>query len=220
MTAFSKYLKDIRKRISKYGSKKLIEKLVIVAIVGVICLIAGSVLFEDAYKKNDKNAVNTLASSGQEPGANGGTTAGPSSVEAMKLTGGASKDETEINLGFILSKIKGAGKVEVMITYVSGNEAIPAVDVNSSESNTQEKDKEGGTRNIKESNRQNSIVYEENQGVKKPFVVKELMPKVKGVVIVADGAGDAEVKMDLTRAAQALLDVAAYKIQVFQRSKN
>ena len=220
MTVFSKFFNDIRKRISKYGSKKIIEKAAIVAIVGVICLIAGSVLFEDQLKKNDKDNSTALTTAGQVQGVKGETTTGPSAAEAMKVTNGESRDETETSLGYILSKIKGAGKVDVMITYISGNEAVPAVDVNASESSTQEKDKEGGSRNIKESNRENSIVYEENQGVKKPFVVKEIMPKVKGVVIVADGAGDTEVAINLTRAAQALLDVAAHKIQVFQRSKN
>lgn len=220
MTGFSKFFNNLRKRISKYGSKKIIEKAAIVAIVGVICLIAGSVLFEDQLKKNDKDNSTALTTAGQVQGVKGETSAEPSAAEAMRVTSGESRDETETSLGYILSKIKGAGKVDVMITYISGNEAVPAVDVKASESSTQEKDKEGGSRNIKENNRENSIVYEENQGVKKPFVVKEIMPKVKGVVIVADGAGDVEVAINLNKAAQALLDVAAHKIQVFQRSKN
>jgi stage III sporulation protein AG len=214
MNGLGKLLKDLKTRLKKYGSKKIIEKAVIVAIVGVICLIAGSVLFEDTLKKTGDTPASSTARNQQS------NPADSTAAETMKQTNGGVKSETEEKLRSILSQIKGAGKVDVMITFVSGSESVPAVDVNSTENSTQEKDKEGGSRDIKENNKQNSIVYEENQGVKKPFVVKEILPKVKGVVIVAEGAGDAEVKNNLTRAAQALLEVAAHKVQVFQKSGN
>ncbi len=47
---------------------------------------------------------------------------------------------------------------------------------------------------LKQADKENKIIYDEEQGVKKPFILKELLPKVKGVVIVADGAGDIEIK--------------------------
>ncbi len=215
MNKFISIMKDIKAKISKNGSKKIIEKAVIIAIVGAICLIAGSVLFEDNQNKTqinqlDQNSALAVQQSKTQSDA----------VEAMKQTKDETKSEMEENLRSILSKIKGAGKVDVMITFVSGNESVPVYDVNTTQSSTQEKDKEGGARDIKESSKDNKIVYEESQGTKKPFVVKELLPKVKGVVIVADGAGNAEVKNNLSMAAQALLEVADYKIQVFQRSDN
>jgi len=214
MNKLTQLIKNIKAKLSSYGSKKIIEKAVIVAIAGAICLIAGSVLFEDTIKKNSVTpAAATVNGELQAP-------AHPTAAEAMKRTDVEYKSETEEKLKSILSKIKGAGEVDVMITFVSSNEAVPAVDVTTSQNTTQEKDKEGGTRNINETNKENSIVYEESQGVKKPFVVKEILPKVKGVVIVAEGAGDAEVRSNLTKAAQALLEVSAHKIQVFQRKSD
>ncbi len=214
MNKLTKIMKKIKLRLVSYGSKKIIEKAAIVAIAGIICLIAGSVLFEDTLKKNNVGpAAVTVSGEKQVP-------ADQTSAETLKRTDVESKSEMEENLRSILSQINGAGKVDVMITFVSGNESVPAVDVTTSQNTTQEKDKEGGARDIKESNKENSIVYEESQGVKKPFVVKEILPRVKGVVIVAEGAGDAEVRSNLTKAAQALLEVAAHKIQVFQRRRN
>lgn len=215
MNKLTEFLKDMKKRIGKYGSRKIIEKAVIIAIVGVICLIAGSVIFEDSFKqKGNTPAVNTTGENKAE------TSSSLAAAEAGKLTKGEGKSEMEEKLRDILSQIKGAGKVDVMITFVSGSESIPATDVNSSDSSTQEKDKEGGARDIKENSLENSIVYEESQGVKRPFVVKEILPEVKGVVIVAQGGGDPEVKSNLTKAAQALLEVAAHRIQVFQSRNN
>lgn len=214
MNKLTQIVKKIRLRLGSYGSKKIIEKAAIVAIAGVICLIAGSVLFEDTINKNNVTpAAITVSGEKQAP-------VDQTAAETIKRTDVESKSEMEENLRSILSQINGAGKVDVMITFVSGNESVPAVDVTTSQNTTQEKDKEGGARDIKENNKENSIVYEESQGVKKPFVVKEILPKVKGVVIVAEGAGDAEVRSNLTKAAQALLEVAAHKIQVFQRRSN
>ncbi len=214
MNKLTQIVKKIKLKLGSYGSKKIIEKAAIVAIACVICLIAGSVLFEDTIKKNNvPPAAITFSGEKQAP-------ADQTVAEAIKRTDVESKSEMEENLRSILSQINGAGKVDVMITFVSGNESVPAVDVTTSQNTTQEKDKEGGARDIKENNKENSIVYEESQGVKKPFVVKEILPKVKGVVIVAEGAGDAEVRSNLTKAAQALLEVAAHKIQVFQRRSN
>ncbi len=206
MEKFNKIVKDLKRRLTKYGSKKLIEKAVIIAIVGIICLIAGSVLFEGASTNVAKGStINSIGNT--------------ETVETLKQSSD-NKNEMEDKLQSILSKIKGAGKVDVMITFFSGNESVPAVDVKTSEGDTQEKDKEGGSRIIKQSDVDNKTIYEENNGVKKPFIVKEILPKVKGVVIVADGAGDIEVKANLVKATEALLDIASHKIQVFQGTRN
>jgi len=207
MDKLSKILKDIKRKFTKYGSKKLIEKAVIIAIVGVICLIAGSVLFGEGATKGVSGSTLGNLENGQ-------------TVATIKQLSEEPNNEIKDSLQTILSKIKGAGKVDVMITFYSGNESVPAVDVKTSEGDTQEKDKEGGSMSIKQSDNENTTIYEENQGVKKPFIVKELLPKVKGVVIVADGAGDIETKSNLVKAAEALLDVAAHRIQVFQRNSN
>lgn len=209
MGRYGQILKKFKEKLSRYGSKKIIEKALIIAIISVICLIAGSVMLEGNTNKN-KNPEPSPVSNAADTETGG----------IMKQGGGENKSEIETDLESILSKIKGAGKVEVMVTFYSGNESVPAADINTSENDTQERDKEGGTRSVKQTDKDSKIVYEEAQGTKKPFIVKELLPKVKGVVIVADGAGSAEVKSNLSMAAAALLEVAAHKIQVFQRNDN
>jgi len=205
---FRKIFEDLKSKLIKCGSKKLIEKAVIIAIVGVICLIAGSVLFQGDAKKG-------------VTGSKSDTIGEQKAVEALNQTdANTQSNQMEKSLESILSKIKGVGKVEVMVTFFSGNESIPAFDVKTSGNDTTEKDKEGGSRNIKQSEKENKTIYEEKDGVKKPFIVKELLPRVKGVVIVADGAANADIKISLTKAAEALLDIAAHKIQVFERTKN
>ena len=47
-------------------------------------------------------------------------------------------------------------------------------------------------------------------------MLNEYYPKIKGVVIVADGAGDNQVKTDIYQAAKAVLNVSASRIEVFE----
>jgi len=53
---------------------------------------------------------------------------------------------------------------------------------------------------------ESSVVYEESdKGVKKPIIAKELMPEVKGVLVVAEGASDATVKENLVNSVKVCL---------------
>jgi stage III sporulation protein AG len=219
MDMFKKLLEKSKGLVKKQGSKKIIEKAAILALLGAMCLIAGSVFLEK--EPENKASTKTFANAsdaGLDAKAISDTKDG--SMETFNQSNKDPKSEMENKLQAILSKIKGAGKVDVMITFYSGNEYIPAVDVNTSENSTQEKDKEGGSRVVKQTDIENSTIYEEVDGAKKPFIIKEILPKVKGVVVVADGAEDAEVKANLAKATEALLDIAAHKIQVFERGGN
>jgi stage III sporulation protein AG len=60
-------------------------------------------------------------------------------------------------------------------------------------------------------------VYEEGgSGVKKPIVVKELMPKVQGVLVVAQGVNEPTVKENIVNSVRVLLNVPIHKIQVVE----
>lgn len=203
MSFFRKYLENLREKMNGQGKKKLIENCVIVIILGVVAIIAGSTIFSKTG--NEKTANASKQNEVQE---------------AARVIGAEDKEDLQKRMESILSKIGGAGNVNVMITYVSGKELVPAYDTKKTENDTQEKDNGGGTRSIKNNDTENKVVYEESgNGVKKPVVLKELQPAVKGVVVVADGAADPVVRESLTRAVQVLVDVPVHKIQVLQRNK-
>ncbi len=203
MSFFGKYFENLREKINGQGKKKLIENCVIIIILGVVAIIAGSTIFSKTGNEKTANAAKQNEVQ-----------------EAAKVIGSEDKEDIQKRMESILSKIGGAGSVNVMITYVSGKELVPAYDTKRTENDTQEKDNGGGTRSIKNNDTENKVVYEESgNGVKKPVVLKELQPAVKGVVVVADGAADPVVRESLTRAVQVLVDVPVHKIQVLQRNK-
>lgn len=103
-------------------------------------------------------------------------------------------------LDSVLSKIKGAGAVSSMVTFEAGPELIPAY-------------------SVEESNKINDY---DNSLIKKPIVVngellviKEMIPIVKGVVIVTKGGDDSKVRFELKKATMTLLNISYDQIEVF-----
>lgn len=203
MDWLKKTIEFIRGKLEVPNKKRRLENYVLVIVMGIVLIVIGNSLFGGS---NSKESKSKQSESIVQP-------AGKSHINETQ-------DELTSRVESILSKIEGAGRVSVLITYISGKEMVPAYDTKKNENNTQEKDSGGGTRNIRLNDSESSIAYEESQGQgKKPVVLKEIQPAVKGVVVVADGAMDIKVKESLSRAIQVLLDVPLHKIQVLERSR-
>lgn len=130
----------------------------------------------------------------------------------------ASKDEIERKLEDILEKINGAGDVKVMITYQDSGTQVVEKDKNTSENSLEESDSTGGVRSTKEQQLQESTVYEEADAGNTPFVSKELLPKVEGILIVASGGDNQKVKQNISEAVLALFQVEAHRIKIVKMS--
>ena len=130
----------------------------------------------------------------------------------------ASKDEIERKLEDILEKIDGAGDVKVMISYQDSGTQVVEKDKNTSENSLEESDSTGGVRSTKEQQLQESTVYEEADAGNTPFVSKELLPKVEGILIVASGGDNQKVKQNISEAVLALFQVEAHRIKIVKMS--
>ena len=130
----------------------------------------------------------------------------------------ASKDEIEQKLEDILEKIDGAGEGKVMITYQDSGTQVVEKDKNTSENSLEESDSTGGVRSTKEQQLQESTVYEEADAGNTPFVSKELLPKVEGILIVASGGDNQKVKQNISEAVLALFQVEAHRIKIVKMS--
>lgn len=130
----------------------------------------------------------------------------------------ASKDEIEQKLEDILEKIDGAGEVKVMITYQDSGTQVVEKDKNTSANSIEESDSTGGVRSTKEQQLQESTVYEEADAGNTPFVSKELLPKVEGILIVASGGDNQKVKQNISEAVLALFQVEAHRIKIVKMS--
>ena len=74
---------------------------------------------------------------------------------------------------------------------------------------------------ITESQQKDNMTIQKNTLVNssgKPIVLREKMPEIQGVIVVADGAGIASVRLEIIKAVQALLKVPNGNIEVLKRS--
>ncbi|MGI5851043.1 MAG: stage III sporulation protein AG [Caldicoprobacterales bacterium] len=121
----------------------------------------------------------------------------------------------EQRLKEILSTIKGAGRVEVMITYVSSKEIVTAMNTVESTTTTEEEDNNGGTRLINQNDRNSQpSTFNDAEG-SKPIILKEVEPEIRGVIIISEGANDIRVKMELMKAVQVALGIKPNQVEVF-----
>jgi stage III sporulation protein AG len=202
MGYFKEVIQKIKKRVTGTDRKKLTENAIIIVIIGIILLLAAGPILGI---KKEGSASETINSQ------NKGDSSNLTPVNA---------DHTERKLEELLSGMSGAGKVQVMITYYNGIEKITAYDIKKSSSETEEIDSEGGKRTIIESEYESTTLYEDvSSGIRLPVVLKEIYPEVKGVVVVAEGAGNAEVREKITRAVSVLMDIPVHRVQVFERKK-
>ncbi len=115
----------------------------------------------------------------------------------------------------ILSQVEGAGTVAVSVTLEAGPETDYAENVTSDTSTIEEKDTSGGTRTTATVNNKAEVVFAQNQN--NPLVIKEKGAQIRGVLVVAEGAKDSEIKIKLNRAVQAMLNLPAHRIMVLPK---
>ncbi|ABY92818.1 MAG: stage III sporulation protein AG [Thermoanaerobacter sp.] len=176
-------------------NKKLVENLTVIFLIGLILLIGASALSKPRPSNNNDNKELVLAQKESS-----------SEDYAQKL---------EKDLKNILSKIEGVGNVEVLITLNSDEEVVAAMDVVESSTTTNEKDSSGGIRETIQTESNNRVVTSQNtSGQNAPIVLKRIMPEIRGVIVVADGAKDPRLRYELSSAVQTALGIPAYKVKV------
>jgi len=148
----------------------------------------------------------------------GGTAETPVPESMPDFSGRSYEEELERRLKDILSKVEGAGTVEVMVTLKASEEKVVQSNNSSTEKTVDETDSNGGTRKQNESSyTSDTLTVGGSSGSGTPYVVKELMPEVEGILILADGADKAVIKSEIIGAIQALFPLEAHKIRVLKR---
>lgn len=107
----------------------------------------------------------------------------------------------ENKLESLLSTVKGAGNVTVVVTLESGFEYVYATEETIRETSS-------GSQTT------TSIILVDGQ----PVLTQEVYPKIKGVLVSASGADDFSVKVDLITAIQTAIDVPNENITILTRS--
>lgn len=199
---------NFKRIIDFFMNKSGKDTITIVVLIGVLLLVISLPMGKStAGNKNIKDSQAYTAE-----GKSGG------SSDSTSDSARAYEEYLENKIESLLSKVEGVGKTQVIVSVKNTAEKIIATDSDSSEENVSENDSTGGSRiSQKTQSTSENIMYDTSDG-NAPFVKRENMPEIEGVIVAAQGGGDGTVEADITSAIEALLGVAAHKIKVMKMS--
>lgn len=189
---------SIKEKCSKAIKLMGIPKLLLVLAAGIILVVVSAYDFlgED-LPKDDNNVADKAKEKSSE------VSSDSSEDDVRNLY--AERYEQELNE--LLSQVNGVGNVMTAVTLETGSEKVALKDSPYSVETGGEKE----SRSVEE-----STVCAEDGNQKSPYIVKEIEPVVKGVVIAAQGGGDATVEKEIIEAVSVLFGIEPHKIKVMK----
>lgn len=178
-------LKDFTLKLPKiFNTKKQTAIFFIIGLIGIL-IIGASELFST----NEKKSVSTNYES----------------ISIEEYT-----ENLENKVVDMISAIHGAGKTKVMISLEATEEREYAIDKNTQE-NTQNSQDETQKRKDEQTE---IVLIEGNDGKKKALITKTIQPKIKGVLVICQGADDVNVNECITSSISTLLGISSNKISI------
>ena len=123
-------------------------------------------------------------------------------VYREEIAGRQQEDTTTEMLEAILSQIKGAGKVKVLLTYSAGERTVYHVN-----------EKSTSTEDSQSRDLETALVTDGNRK-EEALVSQVLPPEYLGAVVVCQGAGDPSVRLAISEAVSRATGLGADKISV------
>lgn len=172
------------------GGKKLPHPFLVWSIIGAIVFLALTG-FSGGKKETPKNKTEETE------------------VQGVELLSEDYITRLEERLVKTLSKIDGAGEVSVFVSIESGGEKVLATDMKTESQETTEEN-QSESRHQKEE----SVVLSEKDSGQSPYIIEEKMPVPSGVLVIAEGAKNENVKLEIYEAVKALFGLSAHRIKV------
>lgn len=121
----------------------------------------------------------------------------------------------------VLEHIDGISQVQVFINFTGSKESTYGLAHEENSKQTIENDREGGQREILESNsKENYVLLREANGGEKPLLLSESMPQITGVLVVAQGVENSCIRLKVVHAMQSVLNLPAHRIAVLPLGRN
>ena len=103
-------------------------------------------------------------------------------------------EELEARLAGALSQIQGVGECTVVLTLASGERQVLATDQKGED--------------------QETVVVSAGSGQEQPVTVQQIGPEFQGALVVCSGGGNAQIKLQVLQAVEALTGLSANQISI------
>ena len=138
-------------------------------------------------------------------------------ADTVTVSAAGTRDALERRLIDVLSEIRGAGKVDVLVTYETNGEIVTAT-VRQTDEDVKDANGSSGSQTSRTLREVTEPATIETENGHAPIVLYEIEPTVRGVIIVAEGASDFSVREKLQAAVQAVTGIPISRIEVFEMS--
>lgn len=204
-------MKQLKKFIEKLGK----DRLAILLIGGFLLLVVTI-----PTKKEDEQSVLYATKQNQSQNSQSQTGSSNTYKSGFKMSGNALETYDlysgylENKLCSILQNMNGAGKVEVFITLHDAGGTIVEKDISYRRNNDSKNEGGTTTSSAEYEDTQETVYTVDENGNDVPFVAKQILPSIEGILIVAQGGDNETVKNQMKEAVLSLFELDEHKITI------
>lgn len=204
-------MKQLKKIIEKMGK----DRLAILLIGGLLLLVVTIPTKKEneqsvLYTTKQNQSINTQSLSGSGKSDNIGLKVTGSALETYDLY----SEYLENKLCTILQNMNGAGKVEIFISLQDAGSIVVEKDLSYRRNNDSKNDGEATTSSAEYEDTQETVYTVDENGNEVPFVAKQILPSIEGILIVAEGGDNAKVKNQMKEAVLSLFELDEHNITI------
>jgi len=185
--------------------------MILVLCIGAAFMLASNILFKRQAAAPDLPAIKSTQSSQADVPAFG----------INKSTGNKAitdyEQEYESQLKSALDEMLGVNDVRVVVNIDSTEEKVLEKNKVSKNQTTNETDRDGGKRKVQDTSVDEQMVIIRNGDKEVPIVLQTKKPKIRGVLVVAKGAENIQVKKWIVEAVTRALGVPSYRVAVMPK---
>ncbi|MCA1030691.1 stage III sporulation protein AG [Bacillus timonensis] len=136
-------------------------------------------------------------------------------IEAMAIS--EYEDRYENQLKEALETIVGVGDVTVVVNVNATETKVLEKNTVTQSQRTEEEDREGGKRSVEDLSKDEQVVFIRTGEQEAPIIIKIEKPEIRGVLVVAKGADNIQIKKMVVEAVTRLLDVPSHRVSVLPK---
>lgn len=199
------------KRLFSKESDKKYQYLMIVLLFGAAIMMISNFLL-DGSNPNDSIPVLSNSDAGKEEVETFGK-----GIAAGNETIAEYERRYETQLKEALEGIAGISDVMVVVNVDATEKKILEQNSVVRSQITDEKDREGGERKVEDQSKDSQVVIIRDGEKEVPIVLETKKPEIRGVLVVAKGADNIQVKKWIIESVTKLLDVPSHRVSVMPR---
>jgi stage III sporulation protein AG len=185
--------------------------MILVLCIGAAFMLAGNIFYKRQAQAPDQPAIKMTQPGGEDVPAFG----------LNKNTGNKGitdyERQYESQLKNSLDEMLGVKDTRVVVNIDSTEEQVLQKNKVTKNQTTNETDRDGGKRKVQDSSIDEQMVIIRNGDKEVPIVVQTKKPKIRGVLVVAKGAENIQVKKWIVEAVTRALDVPSYRVAVMPK---